>query len=240
MTEVKNMTPNSALIDSLFKAGAHFAYAKSRRHPSTKAYIFGAKNKVEIFDLEKTSDLLEKTKAYVKTLGTEGKQILFVGGKPESREVMKAAAISISMPYVAGRWIGGSLTNFGQIRSRIDKMLTLMDQREKGELAKYTKKERLLIDREIAKLNVFFSGLVLLKGMPQAVFVIDSKKEKIAVEEAKKMNIPVIALLGSDCDISEVDHAIVGNDASITSIRFFVSEIVKAYQEGKSSAERKA
>lgn len=237
MTEVKNDTKNSMLIDNLFKAGAHFAYSKSRRHPSTKQYIFGAKNKVEIFDLEKTSDLLEKTKMFVKTLGAENKQILFVGGKPESRDVVKTAAMSIGMPYVAGRWIGGSLTNFGQIRGRIDKMLTLIDQREKGELGKYTKKERLLIDREIAKLTVFFSGLVPLKGMPQALFVIDSKKEKIAVAEAKKMNIPVVALLGSDCDISEVDHAIVGNDASITSIRFFVNEIVKAYQEGKSSVK---
>ncbi len=235
MTEVKTAAHNSTLIDGLFKAGAHFAYAKSRRHPSTKSYIFGAKNKVEIFDLEKTSELLEKTKAYLKTLGAEGKQILFVGGKPESRDVIKNAAISIGMPYVAGRWIGGSLTNFGQIRSRIDKMLTLIDQREKGELAKYTKKERLLIDREIAKLTIFFSGLVPLKGMPAAIFVIDSKKEKIAVLEAKKMNIPVIALIGSDCDISEVDHAIVGNDASITSIRFFVDHVVKAYQEGKAS-----
>ncbi|MDD5068367.1 MAG: 30S ribosomal protein S2 [Candidatus Pacebacteria bacterium] len=233
-------TKNSAVIEGLFKAGAHFAYSKSRRHPSVKSYIFGAKNKVEIFDLEKTSDLLEKAKMFVKTLGAEGKQILFVGGKPESRDTMKNGALAINMPYVAGRWIGGTLTNFGQIRSRIDKMLTLMDQREKGELSKYTKKERLLIDREITKLNLFFSGLVLLKGMPQAVFVIDSRKEKIAVDEAKKMNIPVIALLGSDCDISEVDHAIVGNDASLASIRFFVDQIVKAYQEGKGSVERKA
>ncbi|MDD4988873.1 MAG: 30S ribosomal protein S2 [Candidatus Pacebacteria bacterium] len=232
-----NDTKNSAVIEGLFKAGAHFAYSKSRRHPSVKSYIFGAKNKVEIFDLEKTAELLEKAKAFVKQLGSEGKQIFFVGGKPESRDVMKNGAISIGMPYVAGRWIGGSLTNFGQIRGRIDKMLKLMDQREKGELAKYTKKERLLIDREIAKLNLFFSGMVLLKGMPQAVFVIDPRKEKIAVDEAKKMNIPVIALLGSDCDISEVDHAIVGNDASLGSIKFFVDQLVKAYQEGKSSAK---
>lgn len=223
----------SQAIEKMFSAGAHFAFSRSRRHPTTAPYIFGKKNDVEIFDLEKTSILLEKAKDFVKSLGKEGKTILFVGGKSEARNSIKNAAMSLNMPYVDGRWIGGTLTNFGQIRKRVEKMEKLVTEKEKGELAKYTKKERLLIDREIANLERFFSGIVSMKDMPKALFVIDPKKEKNAVKEAKDMNIPVIALLGSDCNMKEVTHPVVGNDASQSSIQFFINEIVKTYSEGK-------
>jgi small subunit ribosomal protein S2 len=226
-------TSNSSMIDSMFNAGAHFAFSKSRRHPSVAQYIFGAKNKVEIFDLEKTTTLLESAKTYVKNLGKDGKMILFVGGKSEARNAVKNGALSLGMPFVDGRWLGGTLTNFAQLRKRVEKMEKLTIEREKGELAKYTKKERLLIDREIAKLERFFSGIVSMKELPKALFVVDPKKEKNAVKEAQDMGIPVIALAGSDCDIKEVTHPIVGNDASETSIQFFVNEITKAYGEGK-------
>ena len=217
----------------MFKAGAHFAFSRSRRHPSAAPYIFGVKNRVEIFDLEKTNACLDKALEFVKTMGREGKQILFVGGKSEARDAIKNGAISIDMPYVAGRWIGGSLSNFKEIRSRVDKFLDLTAKREKGELAKYTKKERLLIDREIDKLDRFFSGLIVMKEKPGALFVIDSKHENIAVAEAKKVGVPVVALLGSDCDVSGVAYPIPGNDASIASISYFVDKIVWAYKEGR-------
>src|SRR4051812_11320168 len=219
--------PNN--IDSMFQAGAHFAFSKSRRHPSVAPFIFGVKNKVEIFDLEKTTTLLEDAKNYVKNLGKDGKMILFVGGKSEARNSVKNAALSLAMPYVDGRWLGGTLTNFAQLRKRVEKMEKLTMEREKGELAKYTKKERLLIDREIANLERFFSGIVSMKELPKALFIVDPKKEKTAVQEARALNIPVIALLGSDCNLKEVTHPIVGNDASETSIQFFVNEITKAY-----------
>ncbi len=220
-------------IDLMFKAGAHFAFSRSRRHPTLAPYIFGVKNRVEIFDLEKTKALLEKAKDFVRSLAREGKQMLFVGGKSEARDSLKAAALSLDMPYVADRWIGGTLSNFKEIRSRVEKLLDLTAKREKGELAKYTKKERLLIDRDIDKLNRFFSGLIPMKELPKALFVIDSKHEKIAVTEAKKTGIPVVALLGSDCDLKQVDYAIPGNDSAIGSIAFFVGQIVWAYKEGK-------
>jgi small subunit ribosomal protein S2 len=227
------MSTQNPHIDAMFTAGAHFAFSRSRRHPTVAPYIFGAKNNVEIFDLEKTVKLLASAKAVAKELGQKGKSILFVGGKSEARNAVKMGAQLVGMPFVDGRWIGGTLTNFVQIRKRVEKMEKLTSEREKGELIKYTKKERLLIDREIANLERFFSGVVSMKDLPAALFVIDPKKEKIAVKEAQDMGIPVISLLGSDCNIKEVTHPIIGNDASETSIKFFVTEIVNSYVEGK-------
>lgn len=224
---------NNPRIDNMFKVGAHFGFSKTRRHPTIAPYIFGVKNKVEIFDLEKTEVLLEKAKAFVSGLAKEGKTILFVGGKSEARNAVKSGALSLNMPYVDGRWIGGTLTNFMQIRKRVEKLERLTSEKEKGELAKYTKKERLLIDREIANLERFFSGIVSMKDLPKAVFIIDPKKEKSAVKEAQDMGIPVIALAGSDCNIKGLDFPIVGNDSSQTSVQFFVQEISKAYSSAK-------
>ena len=227
------VTINNSRVENMFKAGAHFAFSKTRRHPTVTPYIFGVKNKVEIFDLEKTEVLLEKAKDFIASLAKEGKTILFVGGKSEARNSIKSGALSINMPYVDGRWIGGALTNFTQIRKRVEKMEKLVSEKEKGELAKYTKKERLLIDKEIANLERFFSGIVSMKDLPKAIFIVDPKKEKTALKEAQDMGIPVIALAGSDCNIKGLDLPMVGNDSSQTSVNFFVQEIVKAYSTAK-------
>src|SRR3989339_412203 len=224
---------NNERIDEMFKVGAHFGYSKTRRHPSVAPYIFGVKNRVEIIDLEKTDDLLDKALNFVATLAKEGKQVLFVGGKNEARGSLKIAAESVGMPFVDGRWIGGTLTNFSEVKKRLAKLEDLTKQKEKGELSKYTKKERLMIDREIAKLNRFFSGILSLKDLPKALVVVDSKKEIIAVTEAQRMNIPVIALSGTDCDVTGITYPIVANDSSVSSITFFVNEIAKAYQKAK-------
>lgn len=231
MTEEKKL--NNERIDEMFKVGAHFGYSKTRRHASTAPYIFGVKNKVEIIDLEKTEDLLAKALSFIVTLAKEGKQVLFVGGKNEARNALKMAAESINMPFVDGRWIGGTLTNFPEIKKRLMKLEDLVKQKERGELVKYTKKERLMIDREIANLERFFSGISSLKDLPKALVVVDSKKEVIAVNEAKKMNIPVIALCGTDTDITNINYPIVANDSSVSSITFFVNEIAKAYEKAK-------
>ncbi len=221
------------MIERMFKAGAHFGYSKSRRHPSVKPLIFGAKNKVEIFDLEKTKDYLDTAKTFVASIAKFSGVILFLGGKNESRDAVQNAASSIGMPYVAGRWIGGTFTNFPQIKKRTERLEMLVSQKEKGELSKYTKKERLLIDREIANLQRFFQGIVNMKDMPKALFVVDSKREHIAVTEAHKAGIPVISLLGSDCNLKDVEMPIPGNDTSVASITFFLSELVNAYKEGR-------
>lgn len=231
MTEEKKV--NNARIDEMFKAGAHFGYSKTRRHASTAPYIFGIKNKVEIIDLEKTDELLDKALAVISTLAKEGKQVLFVGGKNEARLSLKIAAESVNMPFVDGRWIGGTLTNFPEIKKRLMKLEDLVKQKEKGELTKYTKKERLMIDREIEKLERFFSGILSMKDLPKAIVVVDPKKEIIAVNEAKTMKIPVIALCGTDCDITGINYPIVANDSAVSSITFFVNEVAKAYQKAK-------
>ncbi|MEK7150207.1 MAG: 30S ribosomal protein S2 [Patescibacteria group bacterium] len=237
MEEVKNTKISDKTIDEMFKVGAHFGYSKSRRHPTTSPFIFGIKNRVEIFDLTKTSDSLKNALDFVSSLAKAGHQILFIGGKKEAQELIKKAANSIDMPFVAGRWIGGTFTNFSEIKKRISKLEDLTKQKEKGELSKYTKKERLVIDRGIANLERFFSGLLLMKDMPKAIFVIDPKKEIIAVNEADKMGIPVIALAGSDCDIESIDYPIVANDSAVSSISFFLDEIVGAYKEHKVSSK---
>lgn len=234
MNEAKEQA-SDPVIGALFKVGAHYGYAKTRRHPSTAPYILGVKNRVEIIDLEKTKELLEKAKAFVATLAAGGKTILFVGGKHEASDAVQAGATEAGMPYVSGRWIGGTLTNFSQIRSRVDKLLDLKAKREQGELAKYTKKEQLLISRDIEKLEELFSGLVGLKAVPAALFIVDPKEEKTAASEALRLKIPVVALASSDCDVSDIAYPIVANDSSMGSIRHFVHEIVKAYTEGVKS-----
>ena len=234
MTETKSHT-SDPIIDALFSAGAHFGYRRSKRHPTSTPFIFGAKSGVEIFDLEKTKTALEKAEAFVKSLGAEAKTLLFVGGKNEAREAVKSGAGKLGMPAVFGRWVGGTLTNFANIRARVDKMLDLSAKREKGELAKYTKKERLLIDRDVIRLQELFGGLVPLKSAPAALFVIDPGKEHIAVTEARKEGVPVIALASSDCDLSRIEYVIPGNDASRTSIAYFVDRIVEAYKAGKTN-----
>ncbi len=221
------------IIDELFAAGAHFGFIKSRRHPSTKPFIYGIKNKIEIFDLEKTSESLKTALDFVSDLASRNGNILFISGKSEAKAAVTKIGENLNMPYVAGRFIGGTLTNFPQIKKRVEKLESLVSQKEKGELVKYTKKERLLIDREIARLRMFFFGLSAMKNLPAAIFVVDSKKEAIAVKEAKTMGIPVIALCGTDCNLNEVEFAIPGNDASKLSIEFFLTKIAEAYKSGQ-------
>jgi small subunit ribosomal protein S2 len=221
----------------MFEAGTHYGYSRRKRHPSVKDYIYGVKNRVEIWDIEKTLSFLDRAKEFVRTLGKEGKQLLLVAGKNEARKSIKAAAEKLELPYVAGRWIGGALTNFNEIKGRVARYEKLLEEKEKGELLKYTKKERLGFDKEIEKLERNFKGLVKMKGMPTAMFIIDPKAEHISLSEAKKAHIKTIALLNTDCDMRSVDYPIPGNDASVKSIDYFINEIAKAYEEGKNSKE---
>lgn len=224
---------NSSLIDQMFSAGAHFGFSKTRRHPSALKFIFGRKNNVEIFDLEKTEEKLLEAKAFATKIASEGKQILWVGGKKESQSIIKDVAERIDQPYVSGRWIGGTLTNFEEIRKRVSRLLDITSQKEKGLLAKYTKKEQLMIEREIDKLNEKFGGIIGMDKKPGAVFIVDADKESIARDEAVNEKIPVISLCSSDCDFSKIDYVIPGNDSSTKSIKLFVDEIAASYEAGK-------
>lgn len=227
------------MVEELLQAGAHFGFVKARRHPSAKPFIFGTKNNIEIFDLEKTQVSVEKAASFVEAMGEEGLHGIFVGGKSEARESVRRSGEELSMPYVAGRWIGGTLTNFPEIKKRLAKLDELQTQREKGELGKYTKKERLLIDREITRLTLYFGGIAGMKALPKFMIVVDPKKEHIAVAEAKKIKIPVVAIAGSDTNLFEIDYAIPANDASRHSISLILSKLTAAYKEGLSQHKGK-
>ncbi len=218
------------VFDKMFKAGVHFGYSRSSRHPSMKSMVYGMKNRVEIIDLEKTNEHLEKAKAFIRTLVAGGKTVLFVGTKSEARAVVRNAADLANMPYVTERWVGGIFTNFEEMKKRIARMKELKEKKEKGELDVYTKKERLLFSREEDRLVKLFGGLADMNQLPSALFVVDTKKEKIAVAEAKKVGIPVIALVNSDCDIRDANYPIPGNDSSVSSIRFIADELVSAFR----------
>ena len=220
-------------VEAMFKAGAHFGYSKTRRHASMAPFIFTTKNRVDMIDLEKAEKSLEVAKEYLKSFAQGDKQVLFVGTKPEARRITQELAESIDMPYVVERWVGGVITNSPEIKKRITLLQDLQSQKEKGELEKYTKKERLLIDAKIAKMHKLFSGLVNLRKMPDALLVIDAKKEHIAVTEAHKAHIPVISLINTDTAIKSVEFPIIGNDASVSSISFFLKALVDAYKSGK-------
>ena len=228
-------TQNTQIIEEMFRAGAHYGYSKSRRHPSTSPYIFTTKNGVDIINIEKTYDLLEKALEEVKKCAELGKTILFVGTKAEARQQIVEVALSLNMPYVNERWVGGALTNFPEIKKRIARLLSLRDQKEKNELDKYTKKERLLLDKEMEKMTKNFQGLTGISKVPDVMIVIDTKKEHLAVTEAHKMNIPVIAISTTDCNIKHANFPIVANDASVSSINFFISKIKETYVKATSN-----
>ncbi len=231
------MSIENTKIEEMFRSGVHYGYSKSRRHPSTTPYIFTTKNGVDIIDIEKTYDLLEKALDQIAHYAATGKIILFVGTKAEARQQIIETALSLGMPYVNTRWVGGALTNFSEIKKRINKLLDLREKKEAGEFEKYTKKERLLIDREMNDMTRNFQGLSTITKVPDVMFVVDPKKEHIAVVEAQKMNIQIVALANTDCNLKEIEFPIIANDASVSSISFFLSEVKEAYNKGHNSLE---
>jgi small subunit ribosomal protein S2 len=228
---------DSSLVEALFKVGAHFGFSRSRRHATMKPLVYGSKNRTDILDLTKTAPLMEAALAFVRALGATGKTVLFVGGKPETKEYVKTAAEGLKMPYVSGRWLGGTLTNFPEIQKRVKRMQELTGDREAGTLAKkYTKKERLMIDREITRLEEKFFGIATMEKLPDVLLIVDTRYESIAVAEAAELGIPVVGIMNSDCDLSQVAYPIVGNDASQDAVKFFLDSVVEAYREGMKGA----
>jgi len=213
-------------VQGLSEAGVHYGSRRARRHPSTKPFVFGTKNDIEIIDLEKTESSIIKAKEFLAKLRETGKKLLLVGNKSEARSVIEKAAIRAGLPYVALRWIGGTFTNFDEIRKRVERLGDWEAKSNSGELNKYTKKERARIAHEVGNLKRFFSGIVEMHELPGAVFVVDPDKESIAVTEAKKLGIPLLGLANTDCDISVLDYPIVGNDKSVASIKLIMDEIV--------------
>lgn len=239
MQKVENKKGADTIVEQMFKAGAHYGYSKTRRHPSVSSFIYTTKNKGDIINLEKTSAMLDKAVEFIKNLGATGKVVLFVGTKPEAKIAIKEIAESLNMPYVMERWIGGTISNFTEIKKRIAELENYRKDVVEGGLDKYTKKERVVMAKKMEKLTRYYSGLIGLKKAPSALFVVDARSEHIAATEARKSGIPVIALANSDSNIKGIDYPIIANDAGIPSIKFFVAAIGNAYKEGQNSVPEK-
>lgn len=211
-------------------AGVHYGYSRTRRHPTVTPFLYGNKNGTDIIDIEKTIPQIETAAKFLGEIGAAGKTALWVGVKPEARNALAEIASALRQPFVTERWIGGILTNFPQIKQRIEKLEKMKEERVSGEYAKYTKKEQLMLNREMERLTKYFSGLTGLTKMPDVMIVVDPKKEHIAVAEARKMHIPVIAIGNTDCSIRAIDYPIVANDGSVSSISTILGILKDAFE----------
>ena len=220
----------------LFDTGAHFAQVKSRRHPSMKPYLVGTKGRQEIIDLVKTTEQMEAARAVMTALAKEGKTVLFVGGKVEIAMLVKKAAQEIGAPYVAARWLGGTISNWTEIKKRIDRLTELTEKGAAGTLVKqHTKLELVKIGREQKRLTERLNGITTLTKKPDALLVVDTKHEKHAVKEANDAGIPVIAIMSSDCDLKEAAYPIVANDTSRETVKLILAELTQAFQKGQTA-----
>lgn len=229
-----------SLIEGLFAVGAHYGSLKSRRHPSFAQFVFTSKNGSDVIDLEKTGAQLNHALETIAALAREGKKILFVGTKPEARRLVEEAGTALAASFVTERWVGGMLTNFRQMRKRVERLQALTEAKERGDWQVYTKKEQMLLEEERKELERNFKGIASLLELPAALFVIDPRHEKIAVTEARALGIPVFALAGSDCDLVFITHPIPGNDATIASIAFFLDRVKEAFASGQKEREKAA
>jgi len=222
---------------TMLKSGVHFGHQLSKRHPKMKPYIFMAKNGFHIINLEETQVMLPKALEFVTKVVANGGTILFLGTKKQAQKIMAQAALECEMPYIKERWLGGTITNFSAISKLIRKYNDLKDKKAKGEFKKYTKKEQLDFDREIEKLDRSVGGIYKLTRTPDAIFVVDVKKEKTAVAEALKKNIPIVALCDTNADPTKIDYPIPANDDAIKSIELMTKLITAAVKEGLSKRE---
>ncbi len=227
---------DTAELKRLFDTGAHFAQVKSRRHPSMKPFLVGTKGRQEIIDLVKTTDQLEAAKGVMAALAKEGKTVLFVGGKVEISALVKKAAQEIGAPYVAARWLGGTISNWTEIKKRIDRLAELTEKGAAGTLAKqHTKLELVMIGREQKRLTERLDGITTLTKKPDALLVVDTKHEKHAVKEARDAGIPIIAIMSSDCNLADAAYPIVANDTSRESVGLILTELVEAFAKGRAA-----
>ena len=220
-------------MKQLLEAGVHFGHQTRRWDPKMAEYIFQARNGIHIIDLQKTSKKLDEAYAFLKEQAEEGKTVLFVGTKKQAQECMKEAAIKCGMFYVDQRWLGGMLTNFETIRTRVQRLKDLETMQEDGTFDVLPKKEVILLKKEMEKLERNLGGIKEMDKIPGVIFLVDPKKEHIAILEAKKLNIPVIGLVDTNCNPEEVDYAIPGNDDAIRAVKLIADVMANAVIEGK-------
>ena len=220
-------------MKSLLEAGVHFGHKKRRWNPRMRRYIFAARHGIHIMDLSQTLPLLHKAKEFIADVVADGKKVIFVGTKRQASEVITNEAQRSGSFYVSTRWLGGTLTNFKTIQSRMDHLVKLEQARDAGEFNQLTKKEAQKKEDSITRLNRYLGGIKEMTEMPGALFIIDIGKESLAVAEARRVGVPVVALVDSDCDPTLVDHVIPGNDDAIRSIRLVASEVAASVIEGQ-------
>ena len=220
-------------MKALLESGVHFGHRTNKWDPAMKPYIFTERNGIHIIDLQQTAKSMNTIYALVRDTVQSGENILFVGTKRQAQETIREEAIRCDMPYVTERWLGGTLTNWSTIYQRVLELEKLEKMKESGEINKLTKKEGLMIEREIARLQLRLSGLRNIKTLPGLIFVIDVMREATAIHEANLKNIPVIAMVDTNCDPGDVDYVIPSNDDAIRAIKLIVSKVADAVIEGK-------
>lgn len=222
---------------NMLKAGVHFGHQKSRRHPKMEPYVYAVRNNVSIIDLRQSLEKLEEAREFAKKIAGQGGVILFVGTKKQTKKIVEESAKKCGMPYVAERWLGGTLTNFRIILKRIEDFRRMKNEKESGEWKdKYTKKEQVEFSKDIKRMELKFGGIKDLNKLPDAMFIADPKENETAVREAKTMNIPVIALADTDANPEDIDYPIPANDDAIGAIEMMVNSIGEAIMNGKGKA----
>lgn len=231
--------PVASMIE-LLEAGVHFGHQTQRWNPKMKPFIYGARNGIYVLDLRKTTDLLDKAYEVVREFSARNKNILFVGTKRQASDVIAEEATRAGAYYINRRWLGGLMTNFETIRTRVNKLRDLEDFISSGHVEKLPKKEVAQLQRQLAKLSKTLGGIKEMRGLPDLIFVVDQQKELIAIQEANKLNIPVICLADTNANPDNVDYLIPGNDDAIRSVKLVASKLADAILEGKQLRENKA
>ncbi|MBF0104812.1 MAG: 30S ribosomal protein S2 [Deltaproteobacteria bacterium] len=225
-------------IPEMMEAGGHFGHQTKRWNPKMRQYIYGAKSGVHIIDLQRTKQLANEALKIVTDTVAQGKDVLFVGTKPQAREIIKECAVRVKQHYVNQRWMGGTLTNFKTIKNSIDKLIDFEKKRETNAFEGFNKRELLEVDRTIIKLEASLGGIKLLKGAPSLVFIVDPSHEHIAVLESRKLGIPIMAITDTNCDPELIDYIIPGNDDAILSITYFTNKVAEACLAGLALREQ--
>lgn len=224
---------DTELIKQLLEAGAHFGHNRARCNPKMRRFIFGERSKIYIIDLEKTVEFMNKARTFLKDLASRGESVLFVGTKKQAQDVVFEAAERTGMFFVKNRWLGGTLTNFKTIRNSIKRLKEIQTMEKDGTFEAITKKEKVILTKEMDKLKKNLQGIVEMNKMPGAVFVVDSRKEHIAVREAKKLSIPIVAIIDTNADPDLIDYPIPANDDAMRSIKLIINIITEGILEGK-------
>jgi len=223
-------------VSEMLKSGVHFGHKKSRWNPKMKPFTFGMKNNIHIIDLDKTLKCFQDALEYLGGVVKNGGKILFVGTKPQAKRLIEKAAQAVEMPYISSRWLGGTFSNFGEIKKRIKYLNDQEDKLGRGEFEKYTKYEKSQLKKEIDKMNEKMGGIKKMENLPQAIFVADIKEDALAVKEARGAKVPVMAIVDTNTDPTLVDYPIPGNDDALSSIRYILGIITKGIKDAKKSA----